>query len=50
MQDDRVLVPAESIRNISVNAINPAGLSSCVPYALASYSRRGPGLRHRREA
>jgi len=44
-RDDRVLVPAESIRNISVNAINPAGLTACVPYALANYSRRGPGLR-----
>ena len=44
-RDDRVLVPAESIRNISVNAINPAGLPACVPYALANYSRRGPGLR-----
>jgi hypothetical protein len=44
-QCDRVLVPAESIRNISVNAINPAGIAPCVPYALANYSRRGPGLR-----
>lgn len=44
-QDDRVLVPAESIRNVSVNALNPGGLPGCVGYALASYSRRGPGLR-----
>jgi hypothetical protein len=44
-RDDRITVPAESIRNISVNAVNPHGLSGSVPHALANYSRRGPGLR-----
>jgi hypothetical protein len=44
-RDDRVLVPAESIRNISVNSLNPDAVAGCVPYALANYSRRGPGLR-----
>jgi hypothetical protein len=37
--------PAESLFNVSVSALNPAGLSGQVDYALARYSRRGPGLR-----
>jgi hypothetical protein len=44
-RDDRMTVPAESIRNVSVNALNPHGVSGTVPHALANYSRRGPGLR-----
>jgi len=37
--------PAESLFNVSVSALNPPGLSDQVDYALARYSRRGPGLR-----
>ena len=37
--------PAESLFNLSVSALNPPGLHDSVPYALARYSRRGPGLR-----
>lgn len=37
--------PAESLFNISVSALNPPYLPGSVPYALARYSRRGPGLR-----
>lgn len=45
-QNDGILVPAESARNIAVGALNPAGLGAhSVDHAPASYSRRGPGLR-----
>lgn len=37
--------PGESLHNVSVSALNPPGLGGQVPYALARYSRRGPGLR-----
>jgi hypothetical protein len=37
--------PAESLFNVAVSALNPPGLKNVVPYALARYSRRGPGLR-----
>jgi hypothetical protein len=37
--------PAESLFNVSVSALNPPDLGASVPYALARYSRRGPGLR-----
>lgn len=37
--------PAESLFNVSVSALNPPNLSRQVPFALARYSRRGPGLR-----
>ena len=37
--------PGESLYNISVAALNPPGLEDHVPFALARYSRRGPGLR-----
>ena len=37
--------PAESLFNISVSALNPPNLPNQVPYALTTYSRRGPGLR-----
>lgn len=36
--------PAESLYNMSVSALNPPGLDSQVDFALARYSRRGPGL------
>ena len=45
VRNDGVLMPAESVRNVSVAALNPPGLSNVVPYAPARYSRRGPGLR-----
>ena len=44
-RNDGILIPAESIRNLSVAALNPLGHAGCVAYAPASYSRRGPGLR-----
>lgn len=37
--------PGESLFNASVSALNPPGLQGQVPFALAKYSRRGPGLR-----
>lgn len=44
-RNDGLLMPAESIRNVCVAALNPPGLSTCIPYTPARYSRRGPGLR-----
>ncbi len=44
-RDPLILAPAESIRNISVAALNQPGLPNVVANAPASYSRRGPGLR-----
>lgn len=44
-RDDQLYIPAESVRNLSVSAINPPGLSNSIEGALARYSRRGPGLR-----
>jgi len=44
-QNDGLLLPAESTRNVTVAALNPPGQGSCLPYAPACYSRRGPGLR-----
>ncbi len=44
-RNDGLLMPAESIRSVSVAALNPPGLSTCLPYTPARYSRRGPGLR-----
>ena len=44
--NDRVYIPAESIRNISTAALNPPQLPyPNVGFGLASYSRRGPGTR-----
>lgn len=40
-----VAEPGESIQNVSVSALNPPGMPGQVPFALARYSRRGPGLR-----
>lgn len=37
--------PAESLFNVSVSALNPPNLQGSIPFALARYSRRGPGLR-----
>lgn len=40
-----VAEPGESIQNVTVSALNPPGMPGQVPFALARYSRRGPGLR-----
>lgn len=42
---DGLLVPAESVRNVSVAALNPPGCGSSLGHMPARYSRRGPGLR-----
>ena len=44
-RNDGLLMPAESVRNVSVAALNPPGLSNALAWAPARYSRRGPGLR-----
>jgi hypothetical protein len=44
-RNDGLLMPAESVRNVSVAALNPPGLANSVAFAPARYSRRGPGLR-----
>jgi Subtilase family len=44
-QNDGILVPAESARNVSVGALNPHGLGTSIGNAPARYSRRGPGLK-----
>ncbi len=44
-QDDGILTPAESVRHISVAALNPPKHRGCVAFAPTAYSRRGPGLR-----
>lgn len=43
--NDQLFIPAESIRNLSVSAINPSNLTNSIDGALSRYSRRGPGLR-----
>ncbi len=43
--EDRLLTPAESVRNVAVAAVNPPGVGTSVPFAPARFSRRGPGLR-----
>jgi len=43
-REDRMFVPAESVRNLTVGAINPPALAQTVGHAPASYTRRGPGL------
>ncbi len=44
-QNDGLLVPAESVRNLSITALNPPDQEGSIPFAPACYSRRGPGLR-----
>ncbi len=44
-RNDGLLMPAESVRNVSVAALNPPGLANALAFAPARYSRRGPGLR-----
>jgi len=43
--NDRLKVPAESVRNLSVGAVNPPHVLPALMHAPASYSCRGPGLR-----
>ena len=45
VRDPTILAPAESIRNISVAALNQPGVPNSVDDAPTSYTRRGPGLR-----
>lgn len=42
---DTIQVPAETVRNVSVAALNPPGIAHAIADAPACYSRRGPGLR-----
>src|SRR5262249_13133847 len=42
---DRLKVPAESVRNISVAAVNPPNVAPALLHAPAAYSCRGPGLK-----
>lgn len=44
-QGDTMLMPAESVRNVAVAAVNPPGLPNAIAFAPSRYSRRGPGLR-----
>jgi len=44
-RNDSLLMPAESVRNISVAAVNPPGLAGCIDFSPTRYSCRGPGLR-----
>ena len=43
--NDRILRPAESVRNVTVGALNPPGHPASISHAPARYSRRGPVLR-----
>ncbi|MDX8496615.1 S8 family peptidase [Mesorhizobium sp. VK22B] len=43
-QNDGIFIPAESARNISVGALNPASLDGAIGHVPANYSRRGPGI------
>ena len=42
---DTLKKPAESYRNLSVSALNPPNMKGIIPYALSTYSCRGPGTR-----
>jgi hypothetical protein len=44
-RSDGLLMPAESVRNVAVAALNPPDLSNSLAFAPTRYSRRGPGLR-----
>lgn len=44
-RNDGLLMPAESVRNIAVAALNPPGVEPSIAFAPGRYSRRGPGLR-----
>ena len=42
-RNDGIYVPAESVRNVSVGALNSPVTTGLVAFAPASYTRRGPG-------
>lgn len=44
-RNDGLLMPAESVRNVAIAAVNPVGVEPSLAHAPARYSRRGPGLR-----
>ena len=44
-RNDELLMPAESVRNVAVAAVNPPGHTPSLPFAPTRFSRRGPGLR-----
>lgn len=44
-RNDGLLMPAESVRNVTVAALNPPGVPTSLAYAPIRYSRRGPALR-----
>jgi hypothetical protein len=44
-RNDALLMPAESVRNVAVAALNPPGVPTSLAHAPTRYSRRGPGLR-----
>lgn len=44
-KSDTLWGPADSLLNISVGAMNGAGVKDCLPDVPARYSRRGPGVR-----
>ncbi|MDD3182777.1 MAG: S8 family peptidase [Alphaproteobacteria bacterium] len=44
-RNDRLRVPSESVRNISVAAVNPPNVYPAITHAPAAYSCRGPGNR-----
>lgn len=44
-RNDGLFMPAESVRNVSVGAVNPDGHNTAIAHAPSRYSRRGPGLR-----
>ncbi len=44
-RNDGILTPAESVRHLSVAALNPPAHGGCIAFAPAAYTRRGPGLR-----
>ena len=44
-RNDGIWVPAESVRSVTVAAVNPPHLTNVVAGAPARYSRRGPGIR-----
>jgi hypothetical protein len=44
-RNDRLRVPSESVRNLSVAAVNPPHMHPSIAHAPAIYSCRGPGVR-----
>jgi len=44
-RNDALLTPSESVRNVSVGALNPPDHPQSIPFAPARYSCRGPGTR-----